>query len=318
MIARRRFVASLGAVLAAGPAVAAEAQAALTVIRVASSADDDATPMLYGVQSGTFRRYGLDVQLERASSGSVVAAGVVGGSFDLGKSSITSLCNAHVRGLPVIVVAPAGTYDVALPQAIGLFVRTDSPIKSGADLNGKLMGVAAINDYFSLASRAWADAHGGDSSTLKLIEMPMVQGGAALETGRLDATILVQPFFSAAQANPKLRLIGDPSSALGAHFMQSCWFTTRAYTQKNPEVLDRFMKAMRECSTYVNAHHAETADLLAKFSGAAPANMQQARIPQGVKLDIAMIQPLIDAQAKYKMIPAPFSARDIIYSPALL
>jgi NitT/TauT family transport system substrate-binding protein len=320
MIARRTFIAAVGGLLAAerGAFAATPVPPALTTLRIGSAVDDDATPMLYGVQSGTFKRYGLDIQLERAASGSVVAAGVVGGSFDFGKSSITSLSTAHARGLPVLVVAPAGEYDATLPQAIGIVVRNDSPIKTGADLNGKTMGVAALNDFFSLAARAWTDAHGGDASTLKLVEIPMSQGAAAVDTGRLDATILIQPFFHAAQVAGKLRIIGDPSSALGSHFMQSCWFTTQTYAQKNPDVLDRFMKAMRECSAYVNGHHPETADLLAKFAGLESANLQQARIAQGVRLSVAQIQPLIDAQARYKMIPAPFAVRDIIYPPALL
>jgi len=79
---------------------------------------------------------------------------VVGGAFELGKSSITSLCAAHVRGVPLVAIAPGGEYDINLPAQIGLIVRADGPLKTGADLDGKTMGVSALNDFFSLASRA--------------------------------------------------------------------------------------------------------------------------------------------------------------------
>jgi len=36
----------------------------------------DAAPILYGIQSGTFRRNGLDVVFQKANSGSAVAAAV--------------------------------------------------------------------------------------------------------------------------------------------------------------------------------------------------------------------------------------------------
>ena len=42
----------------------------LATIRVAGSPDEDIVGSLYGVQSGIFKKYGLDVQVTRANSGS--------------------------------------------------------------------------------------------------------------------------------------------------------------------------------------------------------------------------------------------------------
>lgn len=267
--------------------------------------------------SGLFQRYGIEADLQRATSGSAVAAGVVGGSFELGKSSITSLCAAHARGVPLVAIAPGGEYDINLPAQIGFIVRADGPIKTGADLNGKTVGVSALNDFFSLASRAWTDAHGGDSTTLKLTEVPLSQAAAAIATGRIDSAIVVQPYYQVAIADPKIRVLGDPSSALAPHFMQSTWFTSTAYAAKNPAVVDRFMHAMRAASTYVNGHHAETADLVAKFMKVDAVPAMSTRIPQGVRFHPAQMQTLIDIQARYKMIPAAFDVHDLIYPPAL-
>jgi ABC-type nitrate/sulfonate/bicarbonate transport system substrate-binding protein len=114
-----------------------------------------------------------------------------------------------------------------------------------------------------------------------------------------------------------VRVIGDPSSALGAHFMQSTWFTSTAYAAQNPDAIDHFMRAMREASTYVNGHHAETADLVAKFMQLDTVPVMTTRIPQGVRFNVAQMQSLIDIQARYKMIPARFDVHDLIYPPAL-
>ena len=314
---RGTFLAALGALSAIGQPVAAPAAGAPTVIHAASSIDDDATPFLYAMQGGVFRRYGIEAELQRATSGSAVAAGVVGGAFELGKSSITSLCAAHARGVPLVAIAPGGEYDNNLPPQIGLIVRADGPLKSGADLNGRTVGVSALNDFFSLAARAWTDAHGGDSTTIKLTEIPMSQARVAVEAGRIDAAIVVQPFFQTAVADPKIRVIGDPSSALGTHFMQSTWFTSIDFAAKNPDTIDRFMRAMREASTYVNGHHAETADLVTKFMKVDAAPAMTTRIPQGVRFNPAQMQSLIDIQARYKMIPLAFDVHDLIYPPAL-
>src|SRR5580692_3554709 len=210
---RSTFVSGIAALCALSPAARAAADVP-AVVHAASSIDDDATPFIWAIQSGLFRRNGIDADLARATSGAASVAGVIGGSFQIAKSSVTSLCAAHSRGLPLIWIAPGGEYDNALPPVIGLIVRADGPIKTGSDLNGKTVGVSALNDFFSLAARAWTDAHGGDSSTIKLTEIPMSQTSAAVATGRVDAAIVVQPFFEQAKADPKVRIIGDPSSAL--------------------------------------------------------------------------------------------------------
>jgi NitT/TauT family transport system substrate-binding protein len=314
---RRVFLSALGALYAAGSPAAGTAATPLATIHAASSIDDDATPFLYAMTTGVFRRYGIDADLQRATSGSAVAAGVVGGAFQLGKSSITSLSEAHAHGVPIVAIAPGGEYDVNLPSQIGMIVRADGPLKTGADLTGKTVGVSSLDDFFSLASRAWTDAHGGDSATIKLTEIPMSQASAAVATGRIDAAIVVQPFYQAALADPKVRVIGDPSSALGTHFMQSTWFTSTDFAAKNPATIERFMRAMREASEYVNGHHAETADLVAKFMNVDAVPSMTTRIPQGVRFNPAQMQSLIDIQARYKMIPTDFDVHDLIYPPAL-
>ena len=60
----------------------------------------------------------------------------------------------------MIWIAPAGEYDSSMPMRLALIVRADGTIKTGADLNGKTVGVSGLNDIFSLGVRAWADKHG--------------------------------------------------------------------------------------------------------------------------------------------------------------
>jgi NitT/TauT family transport system substrate-binding protein len=312
---RSTFVTGLGALGVANAPLLAIAATAPAVIHAASAIDDSATPFVYALESGLFHRYGIEADLQRATSGAAIVAGVVGGTFQIGKASITSLCAAHVRGLPLTWISPGGETD-ASQQLIGLIVKADGPIKTGADLNGKTIGVSALNDYFSLAARAWTDVHGGDSSTIKLTEIPLSQAAGAVDAGRIDAAILIQPFLQSSIAGGRVRSIGDPSSGIGSHFVQVAWFTSTDFAAKNPDVIERIMRAMRESSTYANGHHAETAVMLKKFmdTDAIPFTT---RIPLGIRFNPTQIQALIDLQAKYKMLPATFDVREVIYPGAL-
>ena len=167
--------------------------------------------------------------------------------------------------MPLVWLAPAGEYDVNNAAARRLLVRADGPLKTAADLNGKTVGVSAIGDVFSLGVRGWVDAHGGDSATIKLTEVPMSQAALPPKPAASTPASSSSRFSGAALAAGKVRSIGDPSAASAPHFMQSAWFTSADFAAKNPDALDRFIRAMREASTYANAHHAETAELLLKF-----------------------------------------------------
>jgi NitT/TauT family transport system substrate-binding protein len=312
---RGGFVSALGALCAAGsPSIARGATAPVT-LRAAATLDDDATPFIWATQNALFRRNGIDASITRGTSGAAIAAGVIGGAFEVGKSSITALCAAHARGVGLIWLAPAGEYDSTMPIRLAMIVRSDGPIKSGADLNGKTVGVSGLNDIFSLGVRAWADQHGGDSATIKLTEIPMTQAGLAVGAGRLDAAVVIEPFLDAALADGKLRQLADPASAISPHFMQAAWFTTTDFAAKNPAAVESFIRVMRDASTYCNSHHAETAALLLSYL-----NIQvplSSRILLGVRFNPDQIQTVIDLQVHYKMLPAPMNARDLIYPAAL-
>lgn len=311
---RKTFVPALAALCAAPLAARAADPIA---IRAAATLDDDATPFIYGMQSGLFARDGISAELERATNGASIAAGVLGGTFQVGKSGITTLCAAHANNVPLVWVAPAGEYDSRNPGRVALVVRAESPIRSGngADLNGKTLGVSGLNDVFSLAVKSWTDKHGGDSATLKLTEIPMAQSAAAVESGRLDAAVVIEPFLDVAIAGGKLRAIGDPVSGIADHFMQSLWFTSADFAAKNPAAIATFVRAMRESAAYCNAHPSETAPMLLKFLNLnAPLS---SRIPLGVRFNLPQIQATIDLQVRYKMLPARFDARDVIVPAAL-
>ena len=305
----------MGALCASTSPLAAGAASEPVTMRAAATLDDDATPFIWATQNGLFKKNGIEASITRGTSGAAIAAGVIGGAYEIGKSSITTLCAAHARGVPFVWIAPAGEYDAATPMRLAMIVKADSTIKTGVDLNGKTIGVSGLNDIFSLSSRAWADHTGGDSSTIKLIEVPMTQAAGAVATGRVDCAIVIQPFLDTALADGKVRVLADPNVAIAPHFMQAAWFTTADFAAKNPAAIESFIRVMREASTYGNSHHAETASLLLSYLNIqVPLN---SRIILGVRFNPAQIQTLIDLQVRYKMLPAPMKATDLIYPAAL-
>jgi NitT/TauT family transport system substrate-binding protein len=307
---RRRALAALAATAIVAPR-AARAQTP-TPLTLAGVPEDSITPVLYGVQSGLFRKYGLDVNVQPQRSGPAVSSAVLGGAYQIGKASITPLILGHAKGLPFTVVAPAGLYNASAPID-GMFVRIDSPYKTAADLNGKTFGVYGIGDIFTIATKAWMAKNGGDAASVKFVELPISAMVPAIEAGRIDAGSMNEPAMQSALSSPSLRLISHLFASVAPRFMYTAWFTTAAYAAANPTVMFNFQRAMREAATYVNGHHEQTAGLIADFASADPAVVRKMqRVEQGTALDPQLVQPVIDTMAQFGDIPAKFEASTLL------
>jgi NitT/TauT family transport system substrate-binding protein len=310
----RREALVLGAALLAAP-TAAFAQG-LTTVKAGGVPEDSIAPAVWAEQSGLFKKNGLDLDLQSQRSGSAVAAAVSGGSYQFGKSSLPALIIAHTRGIPFVMIAPGGLYEASNP-VIGLLVRSDSPFKTGADLNGKTVAVSSLSDLYTIATRQWVDKHGGDSATLKLIEMPISAVAPALEAGRIDAGCCIEPELQAALAGGKVKVMCAPCDAIAPEFLYTGWFTTADYAEKNRPVVDAFARTIREAAAYTNAHRAATDEAFSKFSGVPVATMRKMRrVTSATALEPKMIQPLVDGAARAKLIAKPFDAKELVLAPA--
>ena len=313
---RRRTLQLLSAVSAAAAAfpAAARAQAAPVKLHVAGTPTEDMTNFYYCWKSGEFSKAGLDVELVPTSTGAAATTAVIAGTYDIGKTSTLVVFSAHLHDIPILIVAPELINDPRNPFAM-LQVAADSTLKTGADLNGKTIGVTALNDVNTLATRAWVDKNGGDWRSLKFVEIPNAATEAALVQHRIDAAILQNPQLDASLAAGRTKSIGDAWSAITPSFMIGVYVARREWAQQHADVLRRFNTALDAATRYVNAHPTETipyAAELTKMDPAAIAKMK--RSVNGTSIVPSMLQPVIDAAVKYETLPKGFSARDIVWT----
>lgn len=312
---RRAFAAAAAAAAVAGPRIVR----AQTLIPIAegTTLTDDSSAMLYAAHDGLFRKAGLDVAISAMSSGAAISAAVAGGSLQIGQSSLIGLITAHAKGLPFQLIAPGHIYQTEAPTEL-LLVRKDSPIQTARDLNGKTVAAVAINDLNSTSIQAWMDANGGDSKTVKQVELPLTTQIAALEAGRVDAAQLGEPTLTNAMRTGNFRVLGKSYDAIGLRFLVAAYFATAAWASANRDAVQRFARVMRVANAYANAHHDVTAPILADFVKVDVSTVQ--RSTRVVFADTVLpsdLQPMISIAVKAKMIDRAFDARELI-SPAVL
>lgn len=313
---RSTVVAGLAALAVPRPAGAQQPVA----VKLGLPPGTSVVPALYAQKAGLFRSVGLSVELQKMNSGAVIVAAVLGGSVQIGSGNVFSIVTAHAHGVPVQIIAGSAVNSADEPVPYGmLLVKKDGLIKTAADLNGKTLALTiARGDLSSVSTQAWFDQHGGDWSSLHILELPQDAMVAALDQGRIDAMMMYSPNCTIAMATGKVRLLGRPYDAVARRFSISAWFAQKDWASRNADVVRRFGQAMAEASDYANKNPQEVLPLLAAFSGVDLAVLEHAaRAPFVARVEVADLQPIIDIEVKYKVIENRFDAANLIAPDAL-
>jgi NitT/TauT family transport system substrate-binding protein len=286
----------------------ANAQAPLH-LRVAGIPVDVGALSYYADQEGFFKKHGLDVEVITGQNGAAVAAAVAGGSLEIGDGNTTSVALAHQGGIPFVFIAPSGAYSSKAPTSALVVLKT-SPVKSAKDLVGKVIGIAGLKSVGEVAARAWLEKNGVPSDNVKYLELSYSQMGPGLESGRIDAALAEEPAVTAL-LNSDARVLARPYDIIASEFLEGGFFASADFVKAHPDVIKQFADAMADAATWANAHHAETAAILTQVGKTALAP-NVVRITYPPRVTAALIQPLLDASAKYGLLKSTYPASDII------
>ena len=294
-----------------GPLRSASA-ADLPVVKTLSVPTDGTKAILYARKVNLFAKHGLSVDIGSMANGAAIYAAVLGGAAQFGSGNLFTVFSAFARGVPIRIVAPATMY-VSDNADTWLLVPKESPIRTARDLNGKMVGVASVRDSDEFATRGWVSLNGGDGQSVRAIELPSAQQAAALDAGRVDASVLRPPFLTGAMASDKYRLLGKPFDSIGPRFLLSCWVANADYVVKNPAIIGNFAAVLNEAAKYVNAHQADTVDLVAAFTGQDPAQIARGiRSTMADSLTLADVQRPLDFAVKSGLVDKTFDVTALL------
>ena len=311
---REAFLAAAAAFGAAGATAAA--QSAPKTVRVGLAEGDDATPTLYAIKTGIFAKYGLDVQTTSMNSGAAGIAALAGGAVDIAGTSLLPFLSAHNAGVPLAIVGPLAAYTPENLYA-ALLVKKDAPVRTGRDLNGKTIASPALKDLNWLATMAWIDANGGDSSTVKAVELTSAAIPAALDEGRIDAATVTTPRYVQALRIHNVRVLGKSYESIAKHYLFAIFAAQADYAAKNADIIQNFGRAIRDATAFTNTHHADTLELYASFVHIDPKDIQDAPRSTSVPyVEAKDLGPLIAVAAHYNIVK-PVDPQSLI-SPAIL
>ncbi|MEO7404415.1 MAG: ABC transporter substrate-binding protein [Burkholderiales bacterium] len=191
---------------------------------------------ILAAQRGYYAAEGLDIAV-RAGRGSGSTVQVVAAGTDMfGFADAGAMAIAISKGAPVIMVA-----NITQLGANGA-VTLDRPMASPQDLVGKTIGMVP-GEAGQVALAAVAKKHGIPETAYRVISVEAASKTAALLTKRVDVIpgFRFGDYLRAQAQNPnvKIALFSD----WGVNLIGNGYFVQTALLDKNPELVQKFLRA---------------------------------------------------------------------------
>jgi NitT/TauT family transport system substrate-binding protein len=239
--------------LAAETSAPAAADTTLSVGK-ASATSDAIIPVNVGDELGIFKKHGLDLKIIDFGGGSKMAQAMAAGALDIGDGAGTEMALV-AKGVPMIAVCES----TAPAPFLGVGVPWDSPIRSPADLKGKIIGVSSPGSFSDWSGHELARKEGWGENGVTTVA---IGGGtapdlAALRTHQVDAVIGNTSLFLSLEETKDGRLI-SPVSSWEGNVASGALFASSKLIASNPDAIRAFLAAWIETVDYMRAHKAET------------------------------------------------------------
>lgn len=287
----------------------AGAQTDAQTIPLEGTPNDVSGTIYYAADMGFYEKAGLRVSITTLNNPGTAAAALAKGSFAIGGLPLTVAAIAREKGLPLVMIAPAGIYSSAAPTS-GLIVLKDAPYRKAADLNGKTIATRDLSNVSYFAAKLWIDKNGGDSKTIRWVEINDPLDVAALHAGRIDAASISEPALDAALRGGEVRTLAPIFDTIAKRFLIGAYFTSEDYARSHPEIVRKFADVMAVSGDWANKNRAQSGQILAKYAQA-PVLADSTRViyPDGMRA--SDVQPVLDLMFRNGLLKSPMRAKDL-------
>jgi NitT/TauT family transport system substrate-binding protein len=310
-----RFIALFCAVVLQSAGIApSDGQGLPTTVNVAGAPVDGSGTLFYAADMGFYEKAGLSVKFIPMNNTAAIAPAIISGTVTFGSMPLAAIALARERHLPLVIVAPAGLYTSKAPTS-GIIVLKGSSIRRASDLNRKTVGVLTLSNMNYYGAAAWINKNGGDSKSVRWIEINESQALAGLEAGRLDAAAVSEPALDDA-VRGEARLLAPMLNAVASRFLLGAFCATEEYARLHPDTVRKFAEAILESGAWANKNHVRSGQILEKYA-VAPVPDGIARVTYPERVDLADVQPVLDLLAREGILQTRLRASDLFDAAVL-
>lgn len=254
-------------------------------------------------------KYGLALKPSYIESSAASIAQLVAGDVQFAYSAYFGVIDAAQSGVQLRIIAEQIT---SIPGVQTLETLPNSGIKKLADLKGKKVAIPALNTTTDAKLKFDLASKGIDQNSVKFVELPFGEVGAALQNGTIDAGVLLGS--QRAQAKDALGTVSvyDFGSNDWEGFAEGGWIVTQDYLTKNPNTVAAFQCAIvAGTKTTIEDDKAYTEQLKALgFSDAAITATVKPGFTSGVRNGV--LQKVVDAKAAIAPVTSTFDINALV------
>lgn len=239
------------------------------------------------------------------------------GSVDFGATGDSPPVFAQAAGKDLFYVGA----EPPKPDSSAILVKPlssdDRPLKTLADLKGRRIAVQKGSSAHFLLVQAVKKA-GLQWGDIQPVYLPPADARAAFERGAVDAWVIWDPYYAAAEIDGQVRVLATSRGLTGNN---TFYLASRALAANEPALRVLFA-ALTEADASVQSQRTQTAQRYAEFSGLGLATVLrflERRNPSPVApLSPALVaeqQQVADAFAQLGLIPRPIRVADIVWTP---
>jgi len=254
-----------GLLLTAGAApLAAQTMTKLRVGKAISVAFSF-VPLDVGIQTGIFKKHGIEIDEYSFGGSSKLQQAMAAGSIDIGLGSGPELAFI-AKGAPVMGVAALANE----PSLLVLEVQKDGPIRTVADLKGKTVSVSTVGSLTEWMAHELSRQQGWGTQGIKTIGLGTdASQTSALITHQVDGNVVDVGTAYRMEAQGASRILvrfGDMVKDFHIHVI----FGHRDLLAKNPDALSRFLAAWFETIAYMRQNKAKSVEIGARVMSVTP------------------------------------------------
>ncbi|MBB5765017.1 sulfonate transport system substrate-binding protein [Methylorubrum rhodesianum] len=266
-----------------------------------------------GTLEPRLKALGYRVQWSEFPSGPPLMEALNAGAVDFGSAGETPPIFAQAASDALIYVA----HEPAAPRGEAILVPKASPIQSVADLRGKKVAFNKGSNVHYLLVRA-VEAAGLSLADITPLYLAPADARAAFERGAIDAWVIWDPYFAAAEAGGNARVLADGTGLVPNH---QFYLSSKSFAAGNGAVVDAIVEAIAELDAWAKANTDAVAKELAPSVGIPAPILSVAlqRQTYGIRpLDEAVTreqQRIADTFHGLKLVPKPVDIAGAVRKP---
>jgi ABC-type nitrate/sulfonate/bicarbonate transport system substrate-binding protein len=223
-----------------------------------------------GMQEGIFAKYGLDVSSSDFTGDAKLHQGFAAGSVDVALGSGPSMALGAKSGAAIAVAALAGA-----PRNIALIVLPDSPIKTVADLKGKLVGATTKGSLTEWLVTRLSQQQGWGIDGIPMAELGAFDATlAALKVKQVEAMVGALEAGYLLEDKHVARVLTG-LEGVAPDFITHVVFARPELIKSNPDLVNRFLKGVFASIAFMKANKEKTTEIATKVLHQSPAVMNR-------------------------------------------